>query len=161
MSPYTALLPSFHRKKYLVALISSCSILSEFLPITLANIPFSSLEMHIAWFISTYIAMGILSLMILGILVLIFQPRTRVEEELDQKPCTVVGKLRYIAPGGEADCVREGFLKRVDGLVRVDEDERVVERWGGGRKRRRRSMGMGVGIGMGRGKTGNGGAGAV
>ncbi|PQE29412.1 duf3433 domain protein [Rutstroemia sp. NJR-2017a WRK4] len=185
MSPYTALLPSLHRKKYLVALISLCSILSEFLPITLANIPYSSTEMHIAWFVCTYVAMGILSLMIAGILLLIF---FQVENELDGNPTTMERKLRYIAPGGEKDCEREGLLRRVeglaglgreerdarvvaggrkyglgvgeDGLVRVDEDERVVERWGGGKRSKRRSMGMGIGVGVGRGKTGNGGAGA-
>ncbi|KAM3069557.1 hypothetical protein ACMFMF_008774 [Clarireedia jacksonii] len=196
MSPYTALLPSLHRKNYLVALISSCSILSEFLPITLANIPYSSTEMHVAWYVCMYMAMGILSLMIFGTGVLIFlRPGRRsggegfgINEEIWVKPCTIERKLRLIAPGGEADCKREGFLRRMQGLaglgreerdarvvagggryglgwggdelVRVDEDERIVERWGGGGKGRGARK-MGIGGGIGRGKMRNGGAGAV
>ncbi|KAF7904360.1 hypothetical protein EAF00_001694 [Botryotinia globosa] len=101
MSPYSALIPSIGRKHYLVSWISFCSILSEFLPITLANIPFSSTETRLVLLTCFYLAMAILSLMIIG--------------ARDARVISM-GKL-YSMGIGE------------DGKLRIDEDERIVGKW--------------------------------
>ncbi|KAF7874897.1 hypothetical protein EAF04_002071 [Stromatinia cepivora] len=155
MSPYTALIPSLRRKHYLVSWISFCSILSEFLPITLANIPYSNTETRLVLLTCFYLAMGILSLMIIGVVILLFRPRHYVKS-LPRKPCTIAARLEYLAPAGEVD--DSNLLRSVDGLalleredrdarviargklysmgigedgkLRIDEDERIVGKWG-------------------------------
>ncbi|KAJ8064719.1 hypothetical protein OCU04_007038 [Sclerotinia nivalis] len=155
MSPYTALIPSLRRKHYLVSWISFCSILSEFLPITLANIPYSNTETRLVLLTCFYLAMGILSLMIIGVIILLFRPRHCVKS-LPKKPCTIAARLGYLAPAGEVD--NSSLLRNVDGLallqredrdarviakgtlysmgvgedgkLRIDEDERIVGKWG-------------------------------
>ncbi|ESZ90863.1 hypothetical protein SBOR_8755 [Sclerotinia borealis F-4128] len=155
MSPYSALIPSLRRKHYLVSWISFCSILSEFLPITLANIPYSITETRLVLLTCFYLAMGIISLMIIGVIILLFRPRHHIKS-LPKKLCTIAARLEYLAPAGEVD--DSSLLRSVDGLallereerdariiaggklystgigedgkLRIDEDERIVGKWG-------------------------------
>ncbi|KAF5879462.1 uncharacterized protein Bfra_006670 [Botrytis fragariae] len=154
MSPYSALIPSIGRKHYLVSWISFCSILSEFLPITLANIPYSNTEMRLVLLTCFYLAMAILSLMIIGVMLLLLRSRHGVKS-LPKKPCTIAARLEYLDPTGEVDdsnllrsldglasLEREerdaGIISRgklysmgigEDGKLRIDEDERIVGKW--------------------------------
>ncbi|KAF7957735.1 hypothetical protein EAE96_003305 [Botrytis aclada] len=80
MSPYSALIPSIGRKNYLVSWISFCSILSEFLPITLATIPYSKTQMRLVLLTCFYLAMTILSLMIIGVVLLLFRSHHGVKK---------------------------------------------------------------------------------
>ncbi|KAF7955183.1 uncharacterized protein EAE97_000442 [Botrytis byssoidea] len=154
MSPYSALIPSIGRKHYLVSWISFCSILSEFLPITLANIPFSNTETRLVLLTCFYLAMAILSLMIIGVVLLLLRSRHGVKS-LPKKPFTIAARLQYLDPTGEVD--DSNLLRSLDGLasfereerdarvisrgklysmgtgedgkLRIDEDERIVGKW--------------------------------
>lgn len=155
MSPYSALIPSLRRKHYLISWISFCSILSEFLPITLSNIPYSNTETLLVFRACFYFVMGILSLMIIGVVILIFRPRHYIKD-LPKRPCTIAARLEYLAPAGESDdsnllssigglafferedrdarIIARGKLYSMgigeDGKLRIDEDERIVRSWG-------------------------------
>ncbi|KAK6610928.1 hypothetical protein H4I96_02526 [Botrytis cinerea] len=154
MSPYSALIPCVGRKHYLVSWISFCSILSEFLPITLANIPYSNTGTFLVLLTCFYLAMAILSLMIIGVILLLLRSRHNVKS-LPRKPCTIAARLEYLAPTGEVD--DSNLLRSLDGLdslereerdarvisrgklysmgigedgkLRIDEDERIVSKW--------------------------------
>ncbi|TEY54133.1 hypothetical protein BOTCAL_0242g00030 [Botryotinia calthae] len=154
MSPYSALIPCITRKHYLVSWISFCSILSEFLPITLANIPYSNTGTFLVLLTCFYLAMAILSLMIIGVILLLLRSRHNVKS-LPRKPCTIAARLEYLAPAGEvgdsnllrsldgldslereerdAQVISKGKLYSMgvgeDGNLRIDEDERIVSKW--------------------------------
>jgi Protein of unknown function (DUF3433) len=73
-SPFSALFPALRRRHFLIALISLVAILSEILPIALANTPFSAATTKEAYETCTFLAMAILILMLLSVVILIFRP---------------------------------------------------------------------------------------
>jgi hypothetical protein len=101
MSPFSAIIPSLRRKHYLVALICFVSVLSEFLPICLANISFSPAMTREAYFTCTYISMVIIILMVGSILVLIFKPRGRMRP-LPRRPVMLASIAVYVASRGDS-----------------------------------------------------------
>jgi hypothetical protein len=101
MSPFSAIIPSLRRRHYLVALICFVSVLSEFLPICLANISFSPALTRQAYFTCTYISMIILILMVGSILVLIFRPRGKVRP-LPRRPGMLASIAVYVASRGDS-----------------------------------------------------------
>ncbi|TGO39607.1 hypothetical protein BHYA_0051g00480 [Botrytis hyacinthi] len=121
MSPYSALIPSIGRKHYLVSWISFCSILSEFLPITLGNIPFSNTETRLVLLTCFYLAMAILSLMIIGVILLLLGSLHGVKS-LPKKPCTIAARLEYLDPTGEVD--DSNLLRSLNGLASLEREER-------------------------------------
>jgi fluoride exporter len=153
-SPFYAIIPSLRRRHFLVAQICFISILSEFLPIILANIAFSPAMTEEAYFTCTYLAMIILTLMLIGITILIFRPRHRLRP-LPRKPTTLASVLLYITNSGEFkeqcmlgsmqslsvldqwerdECIKEFRSRYTMGLVagndlRIDEDRRIEKLW--------------------------------
>src|SRR5271168_2876143 len=96
MSPFSAIIPSLRQKHFLIACIAFLSILSEFLPICLANITFSAATTQPAYETCNDISMVVLILMLISVLVLIFRPRKGVKK-LPRNPVTVASVLVYIA----------------------------------------------------------------
>jgi hypothetical protein len=93
------LFPSLRQRHFLTAHIALLSILSEFLPICLANIAFSAATTETAYEICNDISLVILTLLLLSTLVLIFRPRHHVKQ-LPRSPNTVASMLVYLAAVG-------------------------------------------------------------
>ncbi|KAI4217327.1 MAG: hypothetical protein LQ351_000636 [Letrouitia transgressa] len=66
-NPFTGLFHSVKRRAWLPAWMSGVAILTEPLIVALANVPFHAGTAHIAYRVSTYVVIGVLSLMLLGI----------------------------------------------------------------------------------------------
>ena len=130
LSPFSAIVPSLHQKHFLTAHIALLSILSEFLPICLANITYSAATTQPAYEACNDISLTILILMLISILVLIFRPRKGVKR-LPRNPNMIASILVYIAAHGGFE-EREGLLDSVKGMERMETDERneVVADWG-------------------------------
>jgi len=154
MSPLTALAPSIRRRHFVVALVSLVSLLTEFLPITLANIPFSDTQIKEAYDICNYIAMAILFLMLVSLTILIFRRRYNLRD-LPRLPTTLASILLYITNSGgeegwnmmnslqglstvsakERDARIMGYGKLYamglveSGDLRIDEDDRICRDW--------------------------------
>jgi hypothetical protein len=130
MSPFSAILPSLRQKHFLTAHVAFLSILSEFLPICLANITYSAATTQLAYEACNDISLTILILMLISIIVLILRPRKGVKR-LPRNPNTVASVLVYIAAhGGLRE--REGLLDSVKGMERMETDERndIIASWG-------------------------------
>jgi fluoride exporter len=153
-SPFSAMIHSFRRRQFLVAQICFVSVLTEFLPIVLANIAFSPAMTKEAYFTCTYLAMIILTLMLISITILIFRPGHR-QRPLPRKPTTLASVLLYITNSGEFkeqsmlgsmqglsvldqrerdECIKKSRSRYTMGLVasndlRIDEDRRIEKLW--------------------------------
>ncbi|KAH6723420.1 hypothetical protein BKA61DRAFT_648571 [Leptodontidium sp. MPI-SDFR-AT-0119] len=130
-SPFTAIVPSLRRGHFFVALICFVSLLSEFLPICLANISFSPAITKMTYEVCNFISMGVLILMVGCILFLIGRPM-RVRP-LPRSPATVASVGVYLA-GRESEWVGEGHGGLMDGLdgasllERTERDDFVREK---------------------------------
>lgn len=130
-SPFAAIIPSLRRGHFFVALICFVSLLSEFLPICLANISFSPAITKKTYEVCNNITMGVLILMVGCILFLIGRPmRGRL---LPRSPATVASVGVYLA-GRESEWVGDGHGGLMDGLEgaslmeRRERDEFVREK---------------------------------
>lgn len=121
MDPFSALLPSLRRGHFLVALICFVTILSEFLPIALANIGFSPAMTKTAYTVCNYLSMAILIIMLGSILTLIFRPRNHIKE-LPRSPTTLASILLYITSTGYMD--GPGLLDNFEGMSLLSTGER-------------------------------------
>ncbi|PQE05114.1 hypothetical protein CJF31_00006094 [Rutstroemia sp. NJR-2017a BVV2] len=127
-----AVFPSLRRRQYLVALVSFCSILSEFLPITLANVPYSRTATYLVFLICNYIAIAILSIMIIILLLLLVTPLFFGQgTKLPKIPITIAEKLMYLVPSTTES---SNFLRNIDAdelglLGRKERDAKVID-WG-------------------------------
>lgn len=103
-SPTTAILPSLKRKHFIVAWVAFLSFLSEFLPIFLANIPYSPAMTKDAYTYCHFLSMAILILMTLALLVLLFKKPGGVGS-LPRRPGKggLVSTALYLAAPSEAD----------------------------------------------------------
>jgi hypothetical protein len=154
MDPFSALFPSFRRGHFLIVLVCFVTILSEFLPITLANISFSPAVTKEAYTGCTYAAMAILTIMLGSILTLIFRPRHHVKP-LPRSPTTLASVLLYITSTGDVDGPelldffeglswlntkeRNAYIEGLGNLysmgivagneLRIDEDTRIRRLW--------------------------------
>ncbi|CZR58679.1 uncharacterized protein PAC_08571 [Phialocephala subalpina] len=151
-SPISAIIPSIRRHHYLTATISFLTLPAEFLPLFLANIPFSFGTTKLAYTVCNYFSMAILILMCLALVVLVFKGLDRVGS-LPRKPDTLASVGVYLASrggGGMLDSfqglslmsrrerdevVRDlgaGYtLGFVDEELRIDDDMRVKKLWNG------------------------------
>ncbi|KAH8593644.1 hypothetical protein B0O99DRAFT_596145 [Bisporella sp. PMI_857] len=121
-SAFSAFFASLYRRDWLLALVALSTVLSEFLPIFLANISFSPAMTKKAYTYCTYISMSFLGVMILCILVLVFR---RGVGKLPRDPDTVAGVGMYLAGGG----FMEGF-ERLSELGTKERNEVIREREG-------------------------------
>ncbi|KAL8995625.1 MAG: hypothetical protein Q9169_004668 [Polycauliona sp. 2 TL-2023] len=74
-NPFTGFVYSLQRKAWLPAWLSLVSILTEPLIVALANIPFKPGTAYTAYRVCTYLTIGVLSLMLLGLLGLLVRAR--------------------------------------------------------------------------------------
>lgn len=130
-SPFSALPSLLRYQHFLLASVAILSILSEFLPICLANITFSAATTESAYEICNDISLIILILMLLCILALIFYPKQGVKS-LPRNPNTIASVLVYLAAAGGKGREREGLLGSVKGMERMVTVERneAVSGWG-------------------------------
>lgn len=130
MSPITAVLPSLARGQYLVSLISFTAILTEFLPIALANVAFSPAMTRTAYDVCTFVSISILFIMLCSLALLICRPRKHVKP-LPRKPNTLASVLLYVTKGeGDGE---EGMLDQFEGLsvLKTRERNEVIKEWRG------------------------------
>ncbi|PVH84231.1 hypothetical protein DL98DRAFT_584803 [Cadophora sp. DSE1049] len=130
-SPFAAIIPSLRRGHFFVALICFVSLLSEFLPICLANISFSPAITKKTYEVCNFVSMGVLILMVGCILFLIGRPMRG--RPLPRSPATVASVGVYLA-GRESEWVGDGHGGLMDGLEgaslmeRRERDEFVREK---------------------------------
>ncbi|KAL2070841.1 hypothetical protein VTL71DRAFT_13867 [Oculimacula yallundae] len=120
-TPFAAIIPSIRRGHFFVALICFVSLLSEFLPICLANISFSPAVTKKTYTVCSFTSMGVLILMVGCILFLIGRPMRGIP--LPRSPGTVASVGVYLA-GRESEWVDEGHGGLMDGLDGVSLMER-------------------------------------
>jgi hypothetical protein len=130
MGPFSAFIPSIRRRHFLISLICLVSILSEFLPITLANIPFSLATTEQAYQAWTYVTMSILAIMLVSTLVLIFRQRRHIRP-LPRKPTTLSSVLLYFTHRDEEGQEGQAMLDASQDLSVMEtwERNRVVKGW--------------------------------
>lgn len=95
MSPLSALIPSLQTKHFLVFTVSFIAVLSEVLPITLANTPYSPATIQEVYYICPLIAIGILALMLITLSILVLRHDHGLKH-LPRKPTTIASVLLYL-----------------------------------------------------------------
>ncbi|KAJ5038895.1 uncharacterized protein L3040_006574 [Drepanopeziza brunnea f. sp. 'multigermtubi'] len=123
-SPFAAIIPALRRKHYFVALICFFSVLSEFLPICLANISFSPAVTKQTYEVCNGISMGVLILMVGCILALILRPMRG--RPLPRSPRTVASVGVYLARR-ESEWAGEGhggLMDELEGCSIMERKER-------------------------------------
>lgn len=95
VSPYSAVMPALRRRHFLVASIATVAILSEFLPILLANVPASEAVTELARVICTWLSVAILALMLVCAFGLMLRPASALYL-LPRRPENIGAVLRYI-----------------------------------------------------------------
>jgi hypothetical protein len=63
-SPYANIITSFKRRRFLAASVSACTILGDFLPLLLSNVPFDRNLTWMASYVSTWITVAMLGVML-------------------------------------------------------------------------------------------------
>lgn len=132
-NPFTGVFYSVRNGHFFNAYVSLVAILCEPLIVALSNIPFKAGLAYIAYRVSAYTSIGILSMMLLGILwMLVVRNRT---PDLVRRPDTVASILLFIC----GSTMLDGF-KGMSRMSRKDRDA-TVERWN-----KRYSMGRVIGV---------------
>jgi Protein of unknown function (DUF3433) len=132
MSPYSAIIPSFRRRHFLVALVCFASVLAEFLPICLGNIPYTPSLTYRAFVTCSILSMTTLLFMIACIVVLILRPRRKVRP-LPRRTDTLASVCCYVAASEGFEGGSIGMLDQLSGLSKKGTTERdnvVMERGG-------------------------------
>lgn len=94
VSPYSAVLPALRRRHFLLALMAFAAILSEFLPILLANVPASTAVTLQARVVCTWLSVAILTLMLVCAFCLMLR-RSSALHLLPRQPDNIASMLRY------------------------------------------------------------------
>lgn len=132
-NPFTGIFYSVRHGHFFNAYVSLVAILCEPLIVALSNIPFKAGLAFIAYRVSTYVSIGILSMMLLGILwMLVVRKRT---PDLVRRPDTVASILLFICGSTMLD-----DFKGMSRMNRKDRDA-MVQRWN-----KRYSMGSVIGV---------------
>lgn len=92
-NPYTGIFYSLRNQHYFNAYLSLVAIFCEPLIVALADIPFRAGSVFTAYRASTYICIGVLSMMLIGIVWMLCRKRT---PELIRKPDTVASVLLFL-----------------------------------------------------------------
>ncbi|KAL8895479.1 MAG: hypothetical protein Q9207_008159 [Kuettlingeria erythrocarpa] len=138
-NPFTGVVYSLRRMTWLPGWLSVVAVLTEPLIVALANIPFKPGTAYMAYRVSTYVTIGVLSLMLLGLFGVL--GRQKVNGELMRRGTEAarertVGRVMGLVCGS---CMLGEFR----GLAELDEKSRdeVVQGWGRGYR-----MGQLVGV---------------
>lgn len=119
-NPFTGLFYSLRNGHIFNSYISLVAILCEPLIIALANIPFKAGLTFTAYQASTYVTIGILSMMLMGIIWMLCRKRT---PELIRKPDTVASVLLFLCGSS--------MLEDFKGMALMNRKERdvIINRW--------------------------------
>lgn len=120
-NPFTGLVYSLRNRHFFNAYISLVAILCLPLIVALASIPYKAALAWMAYRSSTYISIGILSMMLIGIVWHLCRGRT---PDLVRRPDTIASVLLFIC----GSSMREDFKGM--SLMRRRERDDVVTRWG-------------------------------
>ncbi|KAI9674741.1 MAG: hypothetical protein M1817_001645 [Caeruleum heppii] len=121
LSSVTTFLVSLPRRHFFVALVAFITVISEVLIITLAGIPYNPGQLYVAFRVSAFVSMAILSLMILILVAVYLRPKG---PDLPRTPNTVAAVWSYLC----ASSLVEDFAD-LSGLGRKERNERV-KMWG-------------------------------
>ena len=129
-NPFVGIVYSLSRMSWLPGSLSIVAVLTEPLIVALANIPFHPGTAYVAYLVSTYITIGVLSIMLLGLFGVL--GRQRVNGELVRRGTEAarertVGRVMGLVCGSS-------MLSEFRGLAGLDEKSRdeVVQGWGRG-----------------------------
>ena len=120
-NPFSGMFYSLRNRHYFNAYISLVAILCLPLIVALASIPFKAGLTFIAYRVSSYISIGTLSMMLVGIAWLLCRRRT---PDLVRQPDTIASVLLYIC----GSSMRDDF--QGISLMRRRERDEEVRRWG-------------------------------
>ncbi|KAL8746276.1 MAG: hypothetical protein Q9190_001675 [Brigantiaea leucoxantha] len=138
-NPFTGLVYSFRKKAWLSTCLSCVAILTNLLIIALASIPFHAGTAYVAYRASTYIAIGILSLMLVVLAAILWRLGAGGEtmrRGLEAGRDRTIGRTMSLLCGSY-------MLAEFSGLAKMGDKERdrLVASWG-------KRYGMGEVIGM-------------
>lgn len=119
-NPFSGLVYSLHKRHFFNAYVSLVAILCLPLIVALASIPFKAALTFIAYRTSTYITIGVLSLMLIGIIWLLCRGKT---PDLVRRPDTIASVLLFIC----GSSMREDFKGM--SLMRRSEREETINGW--------------------------------
>lgn len=119
-NPFTGIFYSLRNGHFFNAYLSLVAILCEPLIVALADIPFKPGSVFTAYRVSTYISIGVLSMMLIGIMWMLCRKRTPV---LIRKPDTIASILLYLCGSS--------MLEDFQGMSRMGRKERdaAVRSW--------------------------------
>ncbi len=120
-NPFSGFFYSLHKKHFFNAYVSLVAILCLPLIVALASIPFKAGLTFIAYRTSTYITIGVLSLMLIGIVWLLCRGKT---PDLVRQPDTIASVLLFICGSN----MREDFKGM--SLMHRSEREEIITGWG-------------------------------
>ncbi|KAL9035575.1 MAG: hypothetical protein Q9180_004791, partial [Flavoplaca navasiana] len=129
-NPFAGVVYSLHRMTWLPGWLSIVAVLTEPLIVALANIPFNPGTAYVAYLVSTYITIGVLSFMLLGLFGVLGRQKVNgvlVRRGIEAARERTVGRVMGLVCGS---CM----LSEFQGLAELDEKSRdeVVQGWGMG-----------------------------
>lgn len=119
-NPYTGIFYSFRNRHFFNTYLSLVAILCEPLIVALADIPFRAGSVFTAYRVSTYISIGVLSMMLIGIIWMLCRKRT---PELIRRPDTVASVLLFLCGSS--------MLEDFKGMSQMSRKQRdaIVKSW--------------------------------
>ena len=103
-TPYTSVGTAVWRGNWFHAFIALVAVLSDFLIVSVAGVPYSDAQLHLAFLVSSYVSFGILSLMIIAMIAGLWWRRGNAAMGLPRQPDTMLGVILMLC--GEDDSVR-------------------------------------------------------
>lgn len=103
LHPLVGIHTSVSARHYFLALVAVIGLLSEVLCITLSAIPFNPATLLSAYYVSTWISVAVLSLMLLALVFVFFYK----EPDLPVRPDTVVSNLVYLCDSSLPEMFRD------------------------------------------------------
>lgn len=114
---FSGLWSAIRRRHSFLAVVALTAMISEFLPILLAQIPFRVTQTHLVHVITTWTAVGVLSVMVLVLLssFLVCWPHMPLD------PSTIAGAMYYVADSRMLD-----YFQGLSVVGRKERDQRIA-----------------------------------
>ncbi|KAI1774741.1 hypothetical protein F4818DRAFT_442227 [Hypoxylon cercidicola] len=112
LDAFTGLWAGIRRKDCFLAAVAWCTVLSQFLPILLANVPAATVQTRTTNLVCSWMAVAVLGSMILVLAGSFFVRWPRMPAD----PTTIIGMMCYVADSP--------FVERFEGLSMLEEKER-------------------------------------
>ena len=103
-TPYTSVGTAVWRGNWFHAFIALVAVLSDFLIVSVAGVPYSDAQLHLAFLVSSYVSFGILSLMLIAMIAGLWWRRGNAAMGLPRQPDTMLGVILMLC--GKDDSVR-------------------------------------------------------